>query len=62
MAGEATEVLETGGKGSNGQPINSTGAGADPSQNVTLRALVSSKEGECPTTWVQQASMGADGV
>ncbi|POV98364.1 hypothetical protein PSTT_14460 [Puccinia striiformis] len=29
----------------NGVPINSTGAGADPASNVTLRALVSTKEG-----------------
>lgn len=29
----------------NGMPINSTGAGADPASNVTLRALVSTKEG-----------------
>lgn len=28
----------------NGVPINSTGAGADPASNVTLRALVSTKE------------------
>ncbi|PLW09786.1 hypothetical protein PCANC_19446 [Puccinia coronata f. sp. avenae] len=28
----------------NGMPINSTGAGADPASNVTLRALVSTKE------------------
>ncbi|MBW0542105.1 hypothetical protein O181_081820 [Austropuccinia psidii MF-1] len=28
----------------NGIPINSTGAGADPASNVTLRALVSTKE------------------
>ncbi|KAH9818509.1 hypothetical protein DFH28DRAFT_1152540 [Melampsora americana] len=29
---------------SNGLPINSTGAGADPTSNVTLRSLVSTKE------------------